>query len=112
KIDTRLVGIWEGKEDNQQVDGASKSWVMTRNEDGTFIIEFKATINGRVRSSTEKGKWWIENELFYEYHNNSGKTDIYKYQVLNKNQIKFSSTYLAVNFNSPSYEFIDNRQKK
>ena len=43
KIDNRLVGVWSGSEKDQQIDGVSKKWDMTRNADGTFILDFVFT---------------------------------------------------------------------
>lgn len=110
-IDTKLVGVWEGSEDNQQEEGMSKQWVMTRNSNGTFILDFKAQTNTENLAFVETGKWWIEDGLFYEFHKESGLTDVYEYTVLDKDKIKFKSTKLAVDMENSAYEFIDTRKK-
>ncbi|WP_332019247.1 lipocalin family protein, partial [Kaistella sp.] len=81
KIDNRLVGVWSGSEKDQQIDGVSKKWDMTRNADGTFILDFVFTQNGRTQETQETGNWWIEGNKFYEYHEESGKTDVYTYSM-------------------------------
>ena len=111
KIDNRLVGVWSGSEKDQQIDGVSKKWDMTRNADGTFILDFVFTQNGRTQENQETGNWWIEGNKFYEYHEESGKTDVYTYSVLNENQIKFKSQSISVGMNNDSYEFTDTRRK-
>lgn len=111
KIDNRLVGVWSGSEKDQQIDGVEKKWDMTRNGDGTFILDFVFTQNGRTQEAQETGNWWIEGNKFYEYHEESGKTDVYTYSVLNENQIKFKSQSISVGMNNDSYEFTDTRRK-
>jgi hypothetical protein len=112
QIDKRLVGIWVGNEKDNQIEGMYKEWKMYRNSDGSFSIDFKATLNGRVQESTEKGNWWVENGYFFEYHNISGKTDVYIYTVLNKKQVKFKATNLEIPHFNMDYEFIDTKVKK
>ena len=110
-IDTKLVGVWEGSEDNQQEEGMSKQWVMTRNANGTFVLDFKAQSEGKNMAFTETGKWWIEEGKFYEFHKESGLTDVYEYTILNKDQIKFKSTKMALEMENSAYEFVDTRKK-
>jgi len=109
QIDTRLVGIWEGSEKDNQILGMTKEWKMTRNSDGTFLLDFKVTIEDEIEKTTEEGSWWVKNGLFYELHTISGKTDIYKYQVLNENQVKFKINSFGIDFENSEYEFIDTR---
>ncbi|WP_157474522.1 lipocalin family protein [Dyadobacter sp. Leaf189] len=110
KIDNRLVGVWTGSEQDQQIEGAQKIWEMTRNSDGTFLLNFKTIIKGESDEHTEKGNWWVKNGKFYEFHDDSGETDIYKYEVLDNNRIKFISKQINVEMNTESYEFIDTRK--
>ncbi|MGZ5188043.1 MAG: lipocalin family protein [Kaistella sp.] len=111
KIDNRLVGVWSGSEKDQQIDGIEKKWDMTRNADGTFVLDFVFTQNGRSQETQETGMWWVEGNKFYEFHEESGKTDIYTYSVLSENRIKFKSQSISVGMNNDSYEFIDTRKK-
>ncbi|MGZ5196644.1 MAG: lipocalin family protein [Kaistella sp.] len=111
EIDNRLVGVWSGSEKDQQIDGIEKKWDMTRNADGTFVLDFVFTQNGRSQETQETGNWWVEGNKFYEFHEESGKTDIYTYSVLSENQIKFKSQSISVGMNNDSYEFIDTRKK-
>lgn len=110
KIDNKLVGVWTGSEQDQQIEGVQKIWEMTRNNDGTFLLNFKTIIKGETEEHTEKGNWWVKNGKFYEFHDDSGETDIYKYEVLDYNRIKFISKQIKVEMNSESYEFIDTRK--
>ena len=40
----------------------------------------------------------------------SGETDIYKYDVLDENRIKFISKQIKIEMTNESYEFIDTRK--
>lgn len=67
-------------------------------------VIFKFTVEGEVREIVEDGTWWIENGLFYEYHNSS-LTDTYKYIVINSDLVKFEMQSSDVDFNSDEYIF-------
>ncbi len=110
QIDPRLAGVWTGSEVGQQIEGVEKSWEMIRSEDGTFILKFQFREEGKWESASETGNWWIEGGKFHEFHDASGKTDIYRYKVLSKDQIKFNSKALAMSMNKRKYEFIDTRK--
>jgi len=110
EIDNALVGVWAGSEKDQQYEGFEKTWEMTRNNDGTFILNFKTIDEGESDEHTETGNWWIKNDKFYEFHDDSGKTDIYKYEVLDNNRIKFVSKNIKVSMNAENYEFVDTRK--
>ncbi len=112
QIDTRLVGDWEGSEVGNQIDGVTKEWKMIRTDQGKFTLHFKVSMHGKTREFTEEGNWWIENGVFHEFHNDSGKTDKYNYEVLDKNQIKFKAISLGMDFENEAYEFIDHRVDK
>lgn len=109
KIDALLVGSWSGEEKDQQIEGMHKSWIMHRMDDGKFLLLFVTVQDEVVTTQTEKGQWWIEGGKFYELHKGSGKTDIYDYQVLDKDHVKFKSTHLAIDHENQNYEFIDTR---
>ena len=111
KIDLRLVGNWEGSEEDNQIKGMTKQWKMMRSKDGRFVLDFSATIEGTTQQFVEEGSWWVKDGKFYELHENSGKTDTYEYEVLNENQIKFKSTNLGIAHENQAYEFIDTRVK-
>ncbi|MDR2206457.1 MAG: hypothetical protein LBE36_09945 [Flavobacteriaceae bacterium] len=110
QIDNRLIGIWTGFESDKQIESMSKKWEMTRNDDGTFVLDFKYTQDGKTFNSIETGNWWIENGKFYEFHEESGGTDVYEYTVIDKNHIKFKSVNISIDMNVDSYEFIDSRK--
>ncbi len=110
--DSRLVGIWTGSEKDNQEEGLSKEWTMTRNADGTFFLDFKTKMKGgKTDRFTEKGKWWVKDNKFYEYHEESDMTDVYTFEVLNINQIKFKVFEMSFDQNNNEYEFIDTRKK-
>ena len=111
-VDTRLAGEWAGSEKDQQDKGMSKEWVMQRNQDGTFVLHFTVIQNGgESRTHDEAGNWWILDGKYYEFHEDSGETDVYTYKVLNKDKIKFSSIHMSMDMNNEGYEFIDTRKK-
>ena len=91
------------------IEGMESKWKMTRNIEGTFSLEVKATLNGENIEGTENGNWWVENGLFHEYHDVSGGTDIYHYEVLNKKQIKFKVKRMSIALVNENYEFIDTK---
>lgn len=111
KIDTNLIGTWKGSETDKQIAGFYKSWIMQRNSDGSFVLNFTFTENGKTKNWKETGSWWIKNNLFYEFHNESQLTDTYEYTILNENQVKFKSKKMSIEMNADSYEFIDNKVK-
>jgi hypothetical protein len=105
-IDQKLVGCWKGSEVGQQKKGLSKYWVSCRFENGTSTLLFVAIDkNGEVIQETENGKWWIENGKYYEFHNVSGMTDIYEYEVI-EDSVKFNAIELMGKKN-PNYTFFD-----
>lgn len=112
KIDTQLIGTWGGEETNQQIEGFYKKWKMTRNGDGTFSISFFAQKGDFIQESLETGNWWVEGDIFYEYHNSSNKTDIYKYKIIDKNNVQFILSDSEMKFNVGNYTFIDKRLPK
>lgn len=107
--DSKLFGSWYGTEKDKQVKGMTKNWIMHRFEDGNFILLFTTVQNGEVSNFKESGKWWTENDTFYEYHNNSQMTDVYTYQILDENRVKFKMKSTEVEFNDGDYEFIDTK---
>ena len=110
EIDKKLVGIWKGCEIGQQYENTTKCWRMDRKKDGTFILDLSAQFESGIVTSIEKGSWWVENGKFYEFHENSQKTDIYNYTLVNKNEILFHSFQMSKSITGESYEFIDYRE--
>lgn len=112
KVDLRLVGVWQGSEKDQQMEGVSKKWEMIRNDDATFKIDFETFLEGDTSKLTETGNWWVKGDKFYEYHKGSGQTDVYTYKILHSDQVKFSSFKMAYAMDAGKYEFTDTRKKK
>ena len=112
KLDEKLFGSWSGTEkDNQRV-GLTKNWIMHRFEDGKFILLFTLVEDGEVSNFTESGRCWTEGNTFYEFHNNSGKTDVYSYQVLDDNHVKFKMKSSGIGQENEEYEFIDTKLRE
>ncbi|MBX3639347.1 MAG: hypothetical protein KIS65_08485 [Nitrosomonas sp.] len=88
-VDVRMIGIWQGE--YAEKDGALKSWVQTRNEDGTYRIEFRfVETDGTMHPLTEEGQWWIENGLFYELAPSwMEQPDVYQYRFQDDGCITF-----------------------
>lgn len=109
-IDKNLVGVWTGFEIDKQMKGVRKEWEMTRKKDGSFSLAFNAiTPDGNIKFY-EDGNWWVEQGTFFEFHNESGKTDSYQYIVLNKDEIQFRMMDTGAPFYDPNYSFIDTRK--
>lgn len=112
KLDARFFGSWSGSEKGAEWEGVSKYWIQHRAGDGTFLLLF--TIigkKGEVQNFAEKGKWWVDNGIFYELHFASGKTDTYSFDILDNEHIKFKLKSTDINFANENYEFIDTRIK-
>lgn len=109
KIDSRLIGNWKGSENGKQIANITKEWEMQRNSDGTFTINFKTISDSITDEFEESGNWWIKGKKFYEYHNDSKETDIYKYTILNQEQVKFEMKTTNVDFAEENYTFIDTK---
>lgn len=112
QIDNRLVGVWKGSENGQQLADVKKEWEMERNSDGTFNLKFKTISEGITDEFEEAGNWWVKGNTFYEYHTDSDNTDTYKYTALNKEQVKFKMLSSEVNFEEGNYTFIDTKVSK
>lgn len=112
QIDNRLVGVWKGSENGQQLADVKKEWEMERNSDGTFNLKFKTITEGITDEFEEAGNWWVKGNTFYEYHTDSDNTDTYKYTALNKEQVKFKMLSSEVNFEEGNYTFIDTKVSK
>lgn len=110
--DPRLVGIWVGVERNQEREGLEKQWRMERTEDGKFELLFKILDNGFYREYNETGTWYTIENRFYEYHDSSGKTDVYEFEVLDDKRIKFSSIAMSYDTNAEIYSFIDTKSEE
>lgn len=108
-IDAQLVGKWQGEEKNEQVNGVTKSWEMNRKSDGTFKVQYTMNEDGEITKHSETGTWKTEGNLFYETNDYSGGTDVYTYQIINKDKIKFKAHNISVPMENANYEFFDIR---
>lgn len=107
KIDKRLVGTWKGCENGQQYKDVMTCWIMERKDDGTFVLDVSSHMENEVSVGNDNGTWWVENDKFFELHNNSNKTDIYKYKVIKKDDIYFESLKMNGNITGDNYMFND-----
>lgn len=108
-FDQNLFGSWEGSEKDNQKKNLEKHWIMHRFENGNFVLLFTMIEDGAVDSFSETGKWWIENGQFHEYHNNTKLTDVYSYQMLDPEHVKFKAKSLSLDHDNQQYEFIDTK---
>lgn len=108
KDEKKFLGSWSGSEKDNQREGLTKHWVQNRYKDGTFILMFTAIENCEVEHVVERGKWSIKDGLFYELHND-GKTDIYSYEIIDDNHIKFKAKQMGIEQANTEYEFIDTK---
>lgn len=106
----KFIGSWEGSEkDNQRV-GLTKHWIQNRYKNGTFVLIFSTIEDCKVSNMTERGEWHIKDGLFYEKHND-GKTDVYSYEILDDDHIKFKAKQMGIEQANNEYEFVDTRLK-
>ncbi len=109
-LDKSLVGTWVGSESGDQYKDTKQEWEMIRNQDGTYIINFKTHYPEYTSQSTEEGHWWTKHGIFYE--NCTGhKTDVYEYKVVSENEIEFKSIKIQSYFVRDSYTFTVNRKE-
>jgi hypothetical protein len=111
KLKKKLVGSWSGSENDNQKAGLTKYWITNHNKNGTFIRLFTSIENCEVESHIEKGNWKVKDGLFYETFDIDGKTDIYKVEIVDDNNIKFIAKELSLDFNNKQYEFVETRQE-
>ncbi len=88
-IDIKLIGVWKGE--YAEKNGTIKSWIQTRNSDGTYTIEFSfKEPDDTIKSFTESGRWWVQDALFYEIAlPDMVQPDKYKYFFKEKDCISF-----------------------
>lgn len=107
-----FVAVWAGERKGKR-EGIIKKWTQTRNEDGTYELRFNVFENGvPMDTSLEKGKWWLEGDLFYEIAPlRMSVPDIYKYEIINNDEIKFTrvSRDKSGDVKELSYTFIDKK---
>ena len=100
----QLVGTWEG----EHVDGEGRlvrSWIQNRSDDGSYTIVFRHQTEKGVFETRQEGKWWIEGNRFYEIASDGMKEpDVYEFEILNENEIRFKSLIKA-------YEFVDRKHR-
>jgi hypothetical protein len=100
-----FVGLWEGEHVDHQ-GKLVRSWLQNRTDDGTYTIVFIVYTDQGTFQSKQNGKWWIEGDKFYEIDSNTmDKPDVYRFEILNENEIRFKSL-------TKEYEFIDRRTHK
>lgn len=111
KIDKKLVGTWYGSEIGSQREGLEKHWIQERYENGTYTIMFLSIEECVVNKLVEKGKWWVKDGVFYEYHIKSENTDVYTYTLDDDDHVRFKSKSMSIDFENSEYEFVDSRVK-
>lgn len=88
-LDVKLIGVWTGEYLEQG--GTLKTWVQTRNADGTYSIDFNLKApDGTIQSFTESGHWWIKENLFHEQTvSETLHPDKYRYFFKKKDCVEF-----------------------
>lgn len=84
-----MIGNWQGE--YTEKDGSLKSWVQTRNGDGSYRIEFRfVELDGTVYRLEETGKWWVKKNLFHEIATSQmQQPDVYQYRFQDNGCIEF-----------------------
>ncbi len=99
-----FIGTWEGKHMGRE-GKILHTWIQNRSEDGTYSIIFFHHTEKGIYKSTQKGKWWIEGNRFYEIASDVlEEPDVYQFGILSEDEIRFRSVV-------KDYEFIDKRIK-
>jgi len=97
-----FVGTWEGEHVDDE-GNLLRTWIQRRFEDGTYATSFVHCTEKGIRRSGQRGKWWIDGNRFYEIAPSvMEEPDVYEFEILNNNEIRFKSTVT-------DYEFIDRR---
>ena len=59
-----MVGMWYG--DQPTKDGGRRQWLLERNVDGTYHINFRTTQkNGTINDDAEFGQWAISGPVYF-----------------------------------------------
>lgn len=89
-IDLRFIGKWRGTDEGRLTHGETNIWMMLRKPNGTFEITFETRYdNGSVENSTETGRWYIENDIFFEHRDSDDVTDAYYFTFFSSQIIQF-----------------------
>lgn len=113
EYDRKMLGCWKGSEEGQQLQDVNKYWVNCRFENGKSILLFVAVNpkNGAVMQSTENGTWWTSKGKYYEFHKNSGLTDIYKYNISEDGEFANFESEFLIGKPDDSYKFTDEKSE-
>jgi hypothetical protein len=107
--DPSLVGSWNGSEKNMQKMGLVKYWIQNRFEDGTFVSIATTIEDDVVKNYSEKGKWWVEDGKLYEQYFSSKTTNVYVYELVDENHVKFEGIKKGPDFDKKDYETIESK---
>jgi hypothetical protein len=99
-----FIGTWEGTHMDRE-EKIARTWIQNRAADGTYSIIFFHYTEEGIYKSTQKGKWWIKGNRFYEIASDAmEEPDVYQFEILSETEIRFRSVVR-------DYEFIDKRIK-
>lgn len=113
-IDIKLCGSWSGSEKGQQDSMLDKYWIQQRFPNGEYLMIYTAIIDGEdVEQFAEKGKWWIEDGMFYEspFPVSTSLTSKYIYEIMENGDVKFKAKLLPNSFENKQYEFTEKKLK-
>lgn len=103
KLKQVFIGTWKGTDKGTLNEDETNNWLVTRTNEGLFFVEFTTYFrDGTIEKSSEKGLWYVEDDLFYEQRDGEDEADIYTYKVLSEKLISFKDTI-------SSYQFTDEK---
>lgn len=106
-FDPKIMGCYKGLDEGLQIENVSRYWISCRLDKGKSILLFITKWeDGNITQHTENGQWWTKDGKYYEFHKDSGLTDIYNYEVLENGNIKFNSIEI-IGKKDDTYSFID-----
>lgn len=110
KTDSRFVGTWTGFDEGIQIAGTKRYWVQHRMKNGTFIILFtNIDKEGKVESFAEKGKWWVDGNVFHEKAEGRNKGESYTFTIENNKKIHFKLIVREDAATDLNYQFTDTK---
>lgn len=99
----KFVGTWKGSDKGTLDNNEINFWEVIRTSDGKFFVKFTTHFkDGTVETSTETGLWIVDENFFYEQREGENEADVYTYNIVSNNEIRFKDTI-------SSYQFTDER---
>ncbi|AMA48268.1 MULTISPECIES: hypothetical protein [Flavobacterium] len=109
-IDPRFIGCWEGTEVEQLEKGISNQWKTCRFANGSCVFSLvRIDEKDNVNEATYKGRWWVENDRFYEIIDKYKEPEVneYEYEFVGES-VRFTSTKIS-GYKNTYYTFMDHK---